>query len=458
MNHYTDRQAVGRRSLELRSTAFGVLILAALMVGCQTFSGPTDRPAAAPVAGVEASPTAVDPAARTAETPLPTAPPLPTDTPAPTAIPEATETVVPTAPPAPAVFPRPADYTWELVAGGFEQPLDLASANDGSGRLFVVEQPGVIRILEGGAPLPGAFLDIRDRVGFNASEQGLLGLAFHPRYAETGSFFVNYTDGAGDTVIARFQVSDDPNRAEPGSEVRLFRIGQPYRNHNGGGLAFGPDGYLYIALGDGGSAGDPQGYGQSLDTLLGKVLRVDVDHGEPYAAPPDNPFVEQPGLDEIWAWGLRNPWRISFDRMTGDLFIADVGQNVWEEVNFQPAGSTGGENYGWDYREGRHDYEGLAPADLALVEPVAEYNHSLGCSISGGHVYRGAALPEWQGIYFYGDYCQGNIWGLLRDSSGAWQAELLFQTDTRVASFGLDEAGELYLADYGGQILKLVVR
>ncbi|MCI0551003.1 MAG: PQQ-dependent sugar dehydrogenase, partial [Anaerolineae bacterium] len=218
-------------------------------------------------------------------------------------------------------------------------------------------------------------------------------------------------------------------------------------NHNGGVVTFGPDGYLYLGLGDGGAAGDPFGNGQSLDTLLGKILRIDVDSAEPYAIPPDNPFG-----DEIWHYGLRNPWRISFDKLTDDLYIGDVGQNAWEEIDFLEAGTPGGANFGWDYREGAHDYEGNGPD--GLIEPIAEYSHPEGgCSVTGGFVYRGS-MPEWNGIYLYADYCTGLVWGLIR-SGDSWQNQLLFQTNQRITSFGQDESGELYLISDGGEIFRL---
>ncbi len=394
------------------------------------------------------------PPVNTPAEPQPTVPPnTPTEAP-PSALTE-------TPPTDAASFPDPAAYQWQPVAGGFARPIDLAHAGDGTGRLFVAEQRGVIWVIQDGQVLDTPFLDIQDRVtqlGSPSDERGLLGLVFHPQYAETGDFFVNYTDRQGTTQVARFTRTEDPNRADPGSEFRLLTIGQPYGNHNGGDLTFGPDGMLYIAMGDGGSAGDPQGNGQSLQTLLGKLLRIDVDREKPYAVPDDNPFRDGGGAPEIWAYGLRNPWRIAFDILTGDLYIADVGQNAWEEVNFLPANAPGGANFGWDYREGRHAYEGSPPGNLLLVEPVAEYSHGPDCSVSGGEVYRGTALPAWYGIYLYGDFCTGRVWGLLQGEPGDFRSELLFDTDARISSFGLDEAGELYLVDHRGEILRLEVK
>jgi glucose/arabinose dehydrogenase len=343
-------------------------------------------------------------------------------------------------------FPDPNAYTWQLIVDGLQRPVDLQP--DGSGRLFVIEKAGRIRIIENDQVLDAPFLDITDRVGSSGNEQGLLGLAFHPLYGENGRFFVNYTDINGDTVLARFQVSDDPNLADPGSEMKLLGIDQPFANHNGGVLAFGPDDYLYAGLGDGGSQGDPNGNGQNTEVLLGKILRLDVDSSEPYAVPADNPFGS-----EVWAYGLRNPWRFSFDKATGDLYIADVGGSQWEEVNVLPAGSPGGANFGWDHREGAHDFEGGGPS--GMIDPVAEYSHPEGgCSITGGYVYRGA-MPEWNGVYLYADYCSGFIWGLL-NTGNAWETQQLYDMDVTITSFGQDQSGEVYLVSDNGGIFRLV--
>jgi glucose/arabinose dehydrogenase len=367
---------------------------------------------------------------------------------------EVPDTSVPTeipstdAPPSVGTFPDPNSYQWQMFISGLERPVDLQA--DGSGRLFVIEKVGRIRIIQDGQLLAQPFLDITDPVGSTGNEQGLLGMTFHPQYAANGQFFVNYTDTNGNTVIARYQASSDGSSAGPGSELRLLEVDQPYPNHNGGVLAFGPDGYLYAGLGDGGSAGDPMGNAQKTDTLLGKILRLDVDSAEPYAIPHDNPFG-----NEIWAYGLRNPWRISFDRLTGDLYIGDVGQGEWEEIDFLAAGSAGGANFGWDHREGAHDYEGGGPP--GMIDPVAEYSHPEGgCSVTGGYVYRGS-MPEWNGIYLYGDYCTGLIWGLIPSDNG-WQEQLLFDVDVTITSFGQDEAGEVYLVSDSGGIYKLMKR
>jgi glucose/arabinose dehydrogenase len=344
------------------------------------------------------------------------------------------------------------------VAGGLEAPVFVANAGDGSGRLFVLEKPGTILALVGDQPSQ-VFLDIRDRVGSTGSEQGLLGLAFHPQFAANGLLFAYYTGRNGDTVISRFQANAERTAADPASEVVLLTQEQPAANHNGGMLAFGPDGMLYAGLGDGGAAGDPWGNGQSLATVLGKIIRLDVDGGDPYAVPADNPFVGRDGArGEIWAYGLRNPWRFAFDRATGDLYIADVGQNQWEEVNVQPASGPGGENYGWNIMEASNCFRSGTCDQAGLVLPVAEYDHSQGCSVTGGYVYRGEAQPTLQGAYFYGDYCSGRIWALSQDTSGQWRASMLLDTDSQISSFGETEEGEVLVVDYGGTVYRLVDR
>lgn len=352
--------------------------------------------------------------------------------------------------------PDPSKYQLVEVVSGLERPLYLTHAGDGSGRLFVEEQDGRIWVLKNGVVQTPPFLDVSTLVSRSGNEQGLLGLAFHPDYAENGVFFINYTDTNGDTIVARYHVSpDNLDLADGNSAETILFVDQPYANHNGGDLVFGPDGYLYIGLGDGGSANDPQGNGQNRMVLLGKILRIDVDKGSPYSIPADNPFADGvSGAPEIWAWGLRNPWRYSFDRATGDLYIADVGQNRWEEVDFQPADSPGGENYGWNVFEGTHPLSGAsAPADMVL--PIAEYSHQDGCSITGGYVYRGEALPDLQGVYFYADYCFGTIWDIYRDEAGQWQNRVFMDTHHTISSFGEDEPGELYVIDHAGSVLRL---
>ena len=347
-------------------------------------------------------------------------------------------------------------YELGLIADGFQQPVYLTHSIDGSRRLFVVEQGGVIWIIQGGKRLTPPFLDLSDRISRRASEQGLLGLAFDPEYAHNGYLFLHYSDGNGDTVVMRFAVSDDPNRTDPRSGIHVLTQLQPYRNHNGGQIAFGPDGYLYIGMGDGGLAGDPHDNGQNLMTWLGAILRVDVDESPGYALPLDNPFLSnKAAAPEIWVYGLRNPWRFSFDRLTGDLYIGDVGQNDWEEIDFQPAGSRGSENYGWGLMEGEHCYRGDCDSK-AYVAPIAEYNHSDGgCSVTGGYVYRGENLKGLQGVYLYGDYCSGLIWGLLQTTPGEWTNRLLIESGLKISSFGEDELGEVYVVDYGGAIYRL---
>jgi len=355
----------------------------------------------------------------------------------------------------PIMFPEAENYTWNLVFAGLRAPVGIFHAGDGSGRLFILEQGGVIRIFKEGKLLDTPFLDIRDRVS-DGSEQGLLGLAFHPQYDQNGYFFINCTDSNGDTVIARYRVSDDdPNLVDLSSEVRILFIPQPYANHNGGMIAFGPDGYLYAGLGDGGAAGDPQNNGQSLVSLLGTILRIDIDGGSPYSIPPDNPFQAGQGRGEIWAFGLRNPWRFSFDRLTGDLYIGDVGQNQWEEIDYIPAGGPSGLNFGWSYFEGNHPFRGTAGTGASFIPPIAEYDHNQGCSVTGGVVYRGPELPEWQGVYLFGDYCSGRVWALIKDGQGGWREKILYENLGRISSFGGDEWGNIYLVEHSGKIYVL---
>ncbi|MDR4507535.1 MAG: PQQ-dependent sugar dehydrogenase [Candidatus Brocadiaceae bacterium] len=338
----------------------------------------------------------------------------------------------------------------EPVATNLALPVSITHAGDGSGRLFISLQNGTVVIFDGDQVLTVPFLDIRQRVSC-CGEQGLLSVAFHPNYITNGYFFVNYTNKEGDTVIERYRVSDNPNSADQDSAELILTIPQPFSNHNGGQLKFGPDGYLYIGMGDGGSGGDPENNAQNLGTLLGKMLRIDVDNAAPFAIPPNNPFVNNPkARDEIWAFGLRNPWRFSFDRITGDLFISDVGQNRWEEANFQMANSSGGENYGWRLMEGNHCFNPQTDCnnDGSLVIPIVEYDHSLGCSITGGYRYRGKKIQKLDGIYVYGDFCSGRIWGAKEDGNKKWKTSELLDTDFSISTFGEDEEGELYFAHY----------
>jgi glucose/arabinose dehydrogenase len=345
----------------------------------------------------------------------------------------------------------------ESIGNGFDRPVLLTSAADGSGRKFVVEQAGRIQVLDGGAMLPSLFLDLTDRVTFGG-ERGLLGLAFHPKFAENGRFFVNYTrqiSGQLKTLVSEFQIfANNPDLADPDSETIILEFDQPYNNHNAGMLAFGPDGFLYIATGDGGRGGDPQGNGQNISNLLGKILRIDVDRGDPYAVPEDNPFVGlQDARGEIWAYGLRNPWRFSFDSSTGRIFAGDVGQSSWEEIDLIVKGG----NYGWNTMEGTHCFSPSTGCDTSGLElPIAELDRSESEAVTGGYVYRGdQPTPLW-GSYIFGDYRTGNIWYLTEAPGGHWERHLLLETSWLISSFGEDEAGELYLVDYTGEILKLV--
>jgi len=415
-----------------------VLLVVLLITGCaglnipptltQTLS-PLPQTVAAPVTGLPATPTNV------AATTIPSTSPAGPDA---------------------ATFPDPTAYKWTKVVSGLVSPVDIQFPDDGTGRMFVIEQAGRILLVENGQIMAPAFLDIRDRVKSSGNEQGLLGLAFHPDFKNNPYFYVNYIDENGNTVIARFQANGDT--ADAASEKDLLHVSQPFPNHNGGRVTFGPDGYLYLGLGDGGSAGDPFGNGQNTNVLLGKILRIDVDHGDPYSIPSGNPFASGGGKPEIWAYGLRNPWRFSFDKKTGDLYIGDVGQDAWEEVDVS-IGNPPGLNYGWNYDEANHHYAGSAPANLKLTYPVAEYNHQGGrCSITGGYVYRGA-MPEWKGVYLYADFCSGTIWGLLHSpdpqSQNPWLSQALFETHAGITTFGQDPSGEIYFAERGGTISRL---
>lgn len=354
-------------------------------------------------------------------------------------------------------LPGFAQLTFEPIAQGLNDPVGIAHAGDV--RLFLVLQEGLISIYDGVSLLPTPFLDIRAQVA-SGGERGLLGLAFHPRYAENGFFFVNYTDRNGHTVVSRFHVPQStPNRADPASEQQILFVEQPFSNHNGGAIQFGPDGYLYIGMGDGGAGGDPGNRAQNLGILHGKLLRIDVDQGSPYGIPPGNPYASSAtARREIWARGLRNPWRFSFDRFNGELWIADVGQGSWEEVNLQPASSIGGENYGWRLMEGTHCFNpstGCSPNGLVL--PVIEYAHAEGaCSVTGGYVYRGTRFPRLRGLYIYGDFCNGRIWGASRTGPGSVTSELLADTPFFISTFGEDAAGELYVANHGGAVYRIV--
>jgi glucose/arabinose dehydrogenase len=328
----------------------------------------------------------------------------------------------------------------------------------------VVEQTGRIKIVTAkGRVSPDAFLDVSDRI-VAGGEQGLLGLAFDPGFADNGRFYVNYTNGDGNTVVARYRVSDDPDRADPGTAEVILTVDQPYGNHNGGHLAFGPDGYLYVGLGDGGSGGDPHGHGQNTETLLGAILRLDVSGSSGYTIPNDNPFAGgggggnggSGGAPEIWAYGLRNPWRFSFDRTTGDLWIGDVGQEELEEIDRAPAG-TGGLNFGWNVMEGDACYGSSCDRD-GLEMPVTQYSHDSGCSVTGGHVYRGEDHPILTGGYLFADYCSGLLW-VIEAKGHKGEPKLALETGRSVSSFGESEDGELFLVDIGaGELLQVTAR
>ncbi len=345
---------------------------------------------------------------------------------------------------------------FQQIATGFARPVYVTHAGDGSGRLFVVEQAGIIKIIRNGQTLATPFLDIRDRVE-SGGEKGLLSVAFHPKYKENGRFFVNYTarkEGVLKSVIAEYKVSSHPDVADRTERV-ILEIEQPFANHNGGLNKFGPDGFLYIGLGDGGAAGDPLNNAQSLDTLLGKILRIDIEK-EPYAIPQDNPFVGRANAQgEIWAYGLRNPWRFSFDRCNGRLFAGDVGQNRLEEIDLIEKGK----NYGWRIMEGSQCFDPPTLCNtLGLELPIAEYDHSLGCSVTGGYVYRGTRFPNLIGHYLFGDYCSGRIWSLVQERSGKWTMRQLIDSPFSISSFGEDEQGELYVVHYGGAIYRVTAK
>jgi len=367
-------------------------------------------------------------------------------------------------------FPEPEKYNWLKIAEGLRNPTVLTHAGDGSGRLFVVQKSGLINIIADGQILEEPFLDIRENIHIRFFEQGLLGIAFHPNYAENGYFFVHYTDTQGNTKLVRYTVSSsDSNLADPKSRKVILYVEQPWVNHNGGHIEFGPDGYLYIGLGFGRHDPDPEGNAQNLDILLGKLLRIDVDSGNPYAIPDDNPFANGGGRPEIWAYGLRNPYRFSFDPKTGDLFIGDVGGEQREEIDFLSADFEGIPNFGWNYNEGNLSLAGRPatthykstverpPTGTILQAPITDYKHEeTRCAVIGGVVYHGAALPAWEGVYVYGDYCSGEIFALVPRDDGGWESRVLYESPIQVTSFGLDEDGELYVLDFGGEIYRLV--
>ncbi|TAL13568.1 MAG: glucose dehydrogenase [Chloroflexota bacterium] len=418
------------------------LCLSVLVASCSTPpTAPPSAPGPSPAASVLPTASGASPAP-TGSTNAPTPSPTPAATPAPPFVPEAVSvTLDPVA----------------SVAGG---PLAFAAPRDGSGRLFVGAKDGRVWILDGGSVSSSALLDIRTLVS-TGGEQGLLGLAVHPDFPADPRVFVDYTDTGGDTVVSSFRISaGDPGRLDSGSEQWVLRVAQPYPNHNGGALAFGPDGMLYVSLGDGGSGGDPEGNGQRLDTLLGKVLRLDVSipAGGPatYRIPPDNPFVNRAGArGEIWLTGLRNPWRMAFDRATGDLWIGDVGQGDWEEIDVARTGASG-LNFGWNVMEGAHCF---SPArgcpTTGLVGPVTEYGHDLGCTVIGGLVYRGAAQPL-VGGYVFADYCSGRMWAIPAAGDGPVAPVRVGTAGSGIVAFGEDAAGEMYAANLDGTIARVI--
>lgn len=423
-----------------------VAIVVLALAGCAAAEQPTPpRPTPVQLTPTPAAPTAT-PAAPATDDPT-VAPPTEPTTPSP-------------APPTPVPFdPAALALTFEPFAAGFGALTHLAHVADGGGRLYAVERAGVVHIVEpDGSVLPQPFLDITDRVSAGG-ERGLLGLAFHPAYADNGRLFVNYIDAANNTVVAEFGRATETT-ADPASERLVLYLEQPFGNHNGGMVEFGPDGRLYVSSGDGGGGGDPLDAGQDTSTLLGSIVRIDVDAGEPYAIPADNPFVGQPdAAAEIWAWGLRNPWRFSFDALDGSLFIADVGQNRWEEINVEPAGA-GGRNYGWNVMEGPECFGTRACDTTNLALPVAWYSIAgADCAVIGGYVYRGQRHAPLAGAYLLADHCSGVVRALDADAAKAGQPVELHDAGTvnlRVTTFGVDESGEMYIAGLEGQILRVV--
>jgi glucose/arabinose dehydrogenase len=363
--------------------------------------------------------------------------------------------------PAPPAVPAPPQLALAPFVTSLTNPLGMEQPDDGSGRLFVVEQQGVIRIIQNGSLLATPFLDITSKVYF-AGESGLVGITFHPGYAQNGRFYVNYVqmvNSQRQSIIAEYKVSStDPNQADPASERILLTVDQPpFENHKAGQLAFGPDGFLYFGLGDGGSEGDPFGNGQNTQVLLGKLMRIDVNSTSgslPYAIPADNPFVRAGGRPEIWAYGLRNPWRFSFDASSGRLFLADVGQDAWEEVDLIQKGG----NYGWNTMEASHCFNPPSGCNTAgLILPITEYSHSEGNAVIGGFVYHGSSIPALQNVYLFGDFGTGKIWGL-QETSGTWTRTLLSSTGKNISAFGRDQNGELYAVDYAGAVWKIIAQ
>jgi len=360
----------------------------------------------------------------------------------------------------------PAKLGVSLIVAGLHDPDGVTNAGDGSDRLFVTERSGAIRVIDADGNLRTTpFVDLSSKV-VAGGEQGLLGLAFHPKFETNGRLFVDYTRASdGAEIVSELTAAADHGTASAASERVLLVVADPYPNHNGGQLAFGPDGYLYIGMGDGGGGGDPLGSGQSRKTLLGKILRIDVNaphaSGKQYAIPASNPYAPGgiapgAGLPEIWAYGLRNPWRFGFDRANGDLYIGDVGQNSWEEIDRQAAKSKGGQNYGWNAFEGTHCFASCS--GVVAVPPITQYSHSLGCSVTGGYVYRGSRQPALRGIYVFGDYCAGTIFTIPAGGTGLRSPKSVAATGLSISSFGEGEDGEVYLVDLGaGGLYRVVV-
>ena len=366
---------------------------------------------------------------------------------------QATPAAAPAAVTPTAFVPGNIHLSFARVAHGLSQPVFATTPPADSSRLFVVEQGGLIRLIRRGVLQSAPFLDLRAKVS-TGGERGLLGLAFHPDYNTNGKFYVDYTDRNGNTVVEQYRRSStNAQKANPTAKG-VFRITQPYPNHNGGMLAFGPDRYLYVGMGDGGSAGDPGNRAQNINSLLGKILRINIDTSKPYAIPPTNPYVGRDGSDLVWSIGLRNPWRFSFDRATGDLWIGDVGQNRYEEIDRSTAPDAGrGLNYGWRVLEGTQCYNPSTGCSTAgKTMPIATYTHSVGCSVTGGYVYRGSKYPDLQGVYLFGDFCSGRIWGLDAAGANSQTPVLLYDAGAAISSFGEDNAGSLYLVDRNGDI------
>ncbi len=368
------------------------------------------------------------------------------------------------------------------IANGFTKPVYVCQPPGDNDRLFVLEQKGIIKIIKNGMTVRKPYADLRNKVHnpiTPGDERGLLGLAFHANYQNNGFVYINYSDKNDHTIVSRFRVASDPDRLDTKSEKVLIKLKQPFSNHNGGHMEFGPDGYLYISVGDGGQWGDPYNNAQNLGNLFGKILRIDVDTGDPYAIPDDNPFINnEDAKDEIWLYGLRNVWRFSFDWGKGDVYLGDVGQDLWEEIDFVAAENAGGQNFGWRVMEGNHCYNPKEDCEPTGVLPIFEYPNDAnymkiltgmdepnvdGCSVTGGYVYRGSAISELQGTYFFADYCSGNIWTFKEKNGKATE----FQNRTEeislggggftnyISSFGEDNNGELYIVDYNGIIFKL---